>query len=70
MSVDFWIKTSTDSERDFLRQAPETYQQFCQALLISGYPQDAISLVHFRIESQETVDREYGGSWRQATEGP
>jgi hypothetical protein len=68
--VDFWITTSTDKERDVLRQAPETYQQFCNALRMAGYPQDGVSRVHFRIESQETVDRDYGGSWREAAEMP
>jgi hypothetical protein len=66
----FLIATPTDNERDLLRQAPDTHQQFCDALLRAGYPQEAVSGVHFRIESQETVDRDYGGSWDEATEMP
>ncbi len=69
-NVGFWITTSTDNERDLLRQAPETYEQFCDALMRAGYPQDAVPRVHFRIESQETVDRDYGGRWGEATEMP
>ncbi len=68
--VNFWITTATDMERDLLRQAPDTYQQFCDALLRAGYPQDAVPGVHFRIESQETVDRDYGGSWSEASQMP
>jgi len=68
--VDFWITTATDKERDLLCQDPEIYRQFCSALLRSGYPQDAVSSVHFRIQSQETVDREYGGCWSEAIEMP
>ena len=68
--VDFWITTATDKERDLLARDAEIYNQFCEALLKAGYPQDAASRVHFRIQSQETVDREYGGSWREAAEMP
>jgi hypothetical protein len=69
-NVDFWITTATDKERDLLCEAPETYRQFCDALLQVGYPHDAVTGVHFRIQSQETVDREYGGSWAEATQMP
>jgi len=27
-------------------------------------------VVHFGIQSQETVDRDYGGSWNEASEMP
>jgi hypothetical protein len=66
--VDFLDYDYTDKERDLLCQDPEIYSQFCNALLKTSYPQDAVSRVHFRIQSQETVDREYGGHWREATE--
>ena len=66
----FCIRTSTDKERDLLRQDSTIYEEFRTALVKSGYPPDAISRVHFGIESQETVDRDFGGSWREAVEMP
>jgi hypothetical protein len=69
-NVDFWITTATDKERDLLCQDPDIYKEFGNAILRAGFPQDAVSRVHFRIQSQETVDREYGGRWREATEMP
>lgn len=66
----FLIRTDTDKERDILRGDPDVYQQFTDALLSAGYPPNSVPLVHFGIESQETVDRDYGGSWREASEMP
>ncbi len=66
----FCIRTDTDKERDLLCEDPEIYQQFRDALLRAGYPQDAIPFVHFGIQSQETVDRDYGGRWHEAGQMP
>jgi len=68
--LSFGIRTRTDKERDALRQDPEIYKEFCDLLLTVGYPQAAIPFVHFGIESQETVDRDYGGSWWEAGQMP
>jgi hypothetical protein len=35
-----------------------------------GYPLASIPSVKFRIESQETADRDYGESWAEAMEMP
>jgi hypothetical protein len=68
--ISFWITTATDKERDLLRQDEAIYRKFRDALERVGYPRDAVSLVRFVIQSQETVDREYGGRWSEATEMP
>lgn len=66
----FSILTDTDRERDLLRQDSEMYEELRGALEKAGYPQEAIPLVHFGIQSQETIDREYGGNWREAADLP
>ena len=66
----FCIKTNTDRERDLLRQDPDIHKEFRDALARAGYPTDTVPVVRFGIESQETVDRDYGGSWYQASQGP
>src|SRR5258708_17220063 len=66
----FCITTATDQERDLLCEDPEIYQQFRNSLLRPCYPQDTGPVVHFGIESQETVDRDYGGSWTERTQMP
>jgi len=63
--LSFLIKTKTDKERDALREDPKIYQQFRSALKKAGYPETTNPVVHIGIESQETVDRDYGGSWRE-----
>ncbi len=68
--LSFSIRTATDKERDLLCEDPEIYQQFCDALRRAGYPQDTVPVVHFGIESQETVDRDYGGSWSERGQMP
>jgi hypothetical protein len=65
-----FITTTTDEESGKLRDDPSLYQQLCDAMIRSGYPPVAVPLVKFRIESQETVDRDYGGSWAEAIEMP
>ena|SRR5947209_4050237 len=66
----FRIAVPTDQVRDQMRNEPELYQQFCSALRRAGYPEDAVPFVHFRIESQETVDRDHAGSWAEEAEMP
>ena len=68
--LNFLITTDTDRERDLMRNDSQIYEQFCNALLNAGYPRQAIPSVHFSIESQETVDRDYGGRWNEATQMP
>jgi hypothetical protein len=68
--LSFRIAVYTDRQRDQLRKEPMLYQQLHDALVRVGYPPDSVPSVHFRIESQETVDREYGGSWHEESEMP
>jgi|SRR5215469_8182605 len=68
--LNFDIRTQTDRERDILRQDPDVYKEFCDALVEAGYPAETHPVVHFGIQSQETVDRDYGGSWSEASEMP
>ena len=62
----FLIKTNTDNERDLLRQDSHFFNDFRDALATARYPLETDPVVHFLIESQETVDREFGGSWYEA----
>ena len=65
-----WIATNTDDERNRLRKEPKLYEQFCEALVRAGYPKESIPIVGLVVESQETVDRDFGGRWTEATEMP
>ena len=66
----FFIETATDQQRDRMLQEPNLYRQFCDAARDSGFPQDIVPRLRFRVESRETLDREYGGSWWEAMEMP
>jgi hypothetical protein len=66
----FCIRVRTDKERDFLCEDPEIPKLFSAALAKAGYPTTTNPVVHFSIQSQETVDRDYGGSWDEAGRMP
>ena len=65
-----WIATDTDEQRDRFLQDPSLYSQLSQALIDVGYPAHAVPRVRFVVQSQQTVNRDYGGSWREASEMP
>lgn len=58
-----WVTTKTDRERDRLKGSAALLASFRQALAQAGYPAEAIPHVGFAFESQETVDRDWRGSW-------
>ncbi len=58
-----WITVDRDEERDKLSNDRETIPAFRRLLAEAGYPQEAVPAVKFAFESQETVNRDYGGSW-------
>lgn len=62
----FLIQTDTDRQRDQLREDPAVFQDLPEMLRRSGFPATAMPSVHLFPESQETVDREFGGNWREA----
>jgi hypothetical protein len=68
--LSFGIRTRTDRERDILCQDPDIHKEFRDALVKAGYPAETHPVVHFGIQSQETVDRDYGCSWYEASEMP
>jgi hypothetical protein len=58
-----WIALKTDAERDLLQPDSHLQQQFRDALVEAGYPSSAVPSIVFTFESQETVDRDFKGSW-------
>ncbi len=57
------INVDADAERDRLLADSGLFDEFRLALLRSGYPAESVPLVSFSVESQETVDRDFGGNW-------
>ena|SRR5579863_29993 len=66
----FSIRVETDKQRTVLCVDPDIHKQFRDALVKAGYPTTTVPVVHFGIQSQETVDRDYGGSWDEAGQMP
>jgi hypothetical protein len=62
----FLIRTDTDLERDELRSDPTLTEMLRGTLIPSGYPSDAATLVEFDFQSEETVRRDFRGSWYYA----
>jgi hypothetical protein len=57
------INVDKDYERDDIYNDSELLEQFRKAILKTGYPKDSVSLLNFSVESQQTVDRDFGGNW-------
>ena len=66
----FCIEIATDQQRDRILQELNLYGQFCEAARDAGFPSDLVPRIRFRVESRETLDRDYGGSWWEAMEMP
>jgi hypothetical protein len=65
--MSYVIATDTDRQAETLRRDyPNLYTLLCEAMMRVGYPEEAVAKLRFPIESQETVDREFGGSWQRA----
>ena len=62
----YWITTATDAQRDRLAADSEMQDEFRRILMREGYPADAILEVGFAFQSEETVERDYGGNWFHA----
>ena len=60
------IDVATDAERDALLKDEALLGEMRRALFKAHYPEDVILDVGFSVESQETVTRDYGGSWSKA----
>ena len=56
------VKVSTDKEKLILEGDPRVLAKYRQALLSSGIPLIGKATT-LRIESQETVNRDWGGNW-------
>jgi hypothetical protein len=66
----FCIEIPTDQQRDRILQDPNLYRKFCDAARAARFPPGITPLTRFRVESRETLDRDYGGSWWEAMEMP
>jgi hypothetical protein len=59
----YWICVESDNKKNLLKSNIELQKDLKDLLAKQNYPCDAIKYVQINIESQETVDRESGGSW-------
>jgi hypothetical protein len=66
----FCVEIATDRQRDRILREPNFYCQRCDATRAAGFPSDLVPRIRFRVESRETLDRDYGGSWWEAVEKP
>lgn len=63
----FWVTTPTDAQRDALLADQAGFEATLREIVrASGYPEDAVPLVGFTAESEETVERNYNGNWYHA----
>lgn len=60
------LMLETDRERNAITADRDFRERFRQALVDADYPRMARDQVQFVAESQETVDRDFGGNWFHA----
>ena len=59
----FWVSTNTDDEKAALEADATLKARLQQILREVGYPAGAIAKVALAFQSQEAVDRDFGGDW-------
>jgi hypothetical protein len=58
-----WLVTVSDAERDLLGEELPFLEEIREVLTAAGLPPGDAVLEGTTAQSQETVDRDYGGSW-------
>ena len=58
-----WLRTASDAEADVLRQRPDLEEQVAAALRRVGFRDAELARLTVVTQSQETVNRDYAGSW-------
>lgn len=60
--VSAWLVTSSDTERDAL--PPQPFREEVHSMVLdAGPPSGDLGKLDTHVQSQETVDRDYEGSW-------
>lgn len=62
-AVAVWLGTSSDAEAEQLRQRTDLVEPVTAALREAGFTAAELSELVVVAQSQETVDRDYAGSW-------
>jgi hypothetical protein len=60
------ICVATDAQRDSLLKDPDFLGRIRRIVADCGYPEDSVGQIGFTAESDETVDRDWNGSWYHA----
>jgi hypothetical protein len=58
-----WLGTATDAEASQLRTLPTIHARVHDLLLAHGFEERDLDGLMVVVQSQETVDRDYDGSW-------
>jgi hypothetical protein len=61
--IAIWLCTSTDTQRDEFPRSNPYLDEVRTVLLASGFTPDELEDLMTVAQSQETVDRDYDGSW-------
>jgi hypothetical protein len=61
-----WLVTASDAERERVAEHRLFRDTVCLLLLEAGLEDDLASRAGVAVESQETVDRDFGGNWWHA----
>ena len=61
-----WLVTTTDADKDEVAARGFFRPEVLVALRAAGVRSDLVDRTHVTVESQETVDRDFDGSWFNA----
>lgn len=58
-----WLSVETDAQRNALEADPSVAESVKQILADQGFSQEDVARSGVRVQSQETIDRDYDSSW-------
>ena len=64
--VEPWLVTASDAAADAVRDHPGLHERVVTLLRSAGLAEQDLADLRVEVQSQETVDRDYEGSWFHA----
>ena len=59
----YWVSVQTDKERERLKSDKNLMKRLHKIVIDQKYPEEGREQVKINFESQETIDRDWGGNW-------
>ena len=65
-AIAVWLGTTSDAEAELLRRSTGLLERVAPVLRTAGFTESELGELVVVVQSQQTVDRDYAGSWSHA----